>query len=584
MARALWSGILAALVFSSLFSVQVSAASLTVEASLDHSAVLPGVEIIVDGAVRYTDKPLELVKDAPVQIIVENTNISVNTTTDDKGIFRASFTAPSEPGEYSVNVSAAKDADSGFIILPLSVEAPPVPTPDISIRDGDITFWADAFVTDSKVLVNATVRNIGEVDANATVKIFLGTPSDGKLLSTERLTFPAGGYNVSSVLWPALSGTHLFTAVADLVDPSDSDFTNNQANATVEVLDTAPPTISEPLIISPGEPTNLDTVTVMASVEDDLGLAEDDPVILVFSLNNATEETVPMDATKDGFTATAGPFPGGAFVLFRIRAIDTSNNIAETQLYRLDVYHSGILLTVENATSKPGVELPLTCTVRYEDGSFVQGQEALLVLNGMDYFSITDLKGIAVFNVAAPTKPGDYDFSVSTNDKRLAANASGVLTVVPIYPDIMMIQDGISFSWTNASDVLVTVIVYNRGEAPGNVSLQTFLGIPSGGTLLDSFNLTMGVGEFYYHSFLWHPEPGHHSIIAQAVCPGDSEPWNNLASAQVTIPAAEAETDEAAVASSWDMGEILLSIGLGILLSVLAIAFFTKFTSWRKGD
>ena len=584
MARALWSGILAALVFSSLFSVQVSAVSLDVAASLSDSTVLPSVEILINGDVRFTDKPLELVQDALVQITVENTNISVNTTTDVHGLFTTFFTAPSEPGEYSVNISAAKDADSGFIILPLSVEAPPEPTPDISIRDGDISFWPDTFVTDSKILVNATVRNLGDRDANTTVKIFLGTPSDGKLLSTERLTVPAGNSNVSSVMWPALSGVHLFTAVADLVDPSDSNFTNNQANATIEVPDTSPPTISEPLIISPGEPTNLDAVTVLASVDDDLGLAADDPVILIFSLNNVTEETVPMDATKDGFLGTVGPFPGGTFVLLKVRATDASNNTVETERYRLEVYHSSIALTIGNATSKPGKSLSLSCTVQYEDGSPVSGQEALLVLDGMDYVSTTDLNGVAEFSIVAPIKPGHYDFTMFINDKRLPVNFSGVLTVVPIYPDVTIIQDGISFSWTNASEVLVTVTLYNRGEAPGEVFLKTFLGIPSGGILLDSSNLTLGPGEFYFHTFLWHPEPGHHSIMVHANCSGDSEPWNNLASAQVTIPAPDAEADDAPASSSWKMSPILLSLGLGILLSAIAIAFFTKFTSWRKGD
>ncbi len=583
MARALCSGILAALVLSSLFSVQVSAASLTVQANPSNTSVLPGTEIQISGSVHFTDKPLEMVPDALVEIIVESTSISVNTTTAPNGLYETSITAPSEPGEYTVNVTATKGSDSGFTTFSLSVEALPEPMPDISVLDG-ISFWPDTFVTDSKILVNATVRNLGDLDANATVKIFLGTPSDGKLLSSERLTVPAGDSNVSSVMWPALSGAHLFTAVADLVDPSDSNFTNNQANATIEVPDTCPPTISVPLLISPGEPTNLDAVTVLASVEDDLGLAEDGPVMLVFSLNNATEEAVPMTITLDGFLGTVGPFPGGTFVLLKVRAADASNNTVETESYRLDVYHSSIVLTIGNATTKPGKELSLSCTAKYEDGSSVAGQETLLVLDGVDHLSTTDLNGVAEFSIVAPIKPGSYNFTVFIHDKRLPVNSSGELTVVPIYPDIMIIQDGISFSWTNASEVLVTVTLYNRGEAPGEVLLTTFLGIPSGGILLDSSNLTLEPGEFYFHTFFWHPEPGHYAITAHANCSGDSEPWNNLASAQVTIPATDAEAVDAAASGSWNMGLVLRSLGLGILFSAAAIVLFTKFTPWRKGE
>ena len=587
MALWLWRGLLIVVLIFSICATPVMATSLTINAAFDDNTVFPGDEVFVRGTVK--DPKDILVQNANVTVVLEKTNITVNTTTDDRGVFVASFVAPFELGNYSANVSAAWDSGAsiftGYSILFLEVLSPPPPAPDVCILGDDISFWSDAFVTDSKVLVNATVRNIGNLDANATVKIFLGTPFGGELLFSETMAIPAGGSNISSVMWPALSGTHMFTVVADQVAPSDSDFTNNQANDPLEIQDVYPPVISEPLI-SPKEPTSLDNITVLVSVEDDLGLAKENPVTLIYSVDNATEEDVPMTETKEGFLGTAGPFPGGTYVLFKVRALDLSANVAETEWYRLDIYYSSVTVNIKNATSKPGRELLLRCSLQYEDGSILSGQEALLVLDEINYTAVTNPLGVAVFNVTAPAKPGEYNFTVFINEKRLTANSSAVLTVIPVFPDLMIIQDGISFSWTNSSEVLVTIVLYNRGEATGEVCLETFLGTPSGYMMLNSSNFSVGTGEFYFHSFIWYPQPGHHTLMVRANCSGDNEPWNNLATAEVTIPAQELEVDAGGdeIASTWTMNHILLSLGLGILLSLMAIAFFTKFTFRGKSE
>ncbi|MBA3044636.1 MAG: carboxypeptidase-like regulatory domain-containing protein [Candidatus Thermoplasmatota archaeon] len=594
MAHALWRGILVILLLSSICAVPVLATSLTVETALNDETVYPGDEAVVTGTVK--DSKNMLVADATVEIIVEKTNITVNTTTDDKGMFVASFNAPLALGEYSINVSAFWSIYSGNSILFLTVMAPPPPAPDICVQEEDISFWSDAFETGSKVLVNTTVRNIGELDANTTVKLFLGTPFQGELLFSERIVVPANGSNIVGVLWVAESGIHLFTVVADQVEPSDRNITNNQANNTIEIQDTFPPVISEPQI-SLKEPTSEDIVSVLALVEDDLGLAKDKPVTLIFSVGDADEEELSMNETKDGFLGDVGPFPGGTFVLLKVRALDLSGNMAETEWYRRDIYYSSIKVTVENVTSKPGRELSIKCSAVYEDGSNVFGQEAVLVLEGVEYLSTTNDMGEAHFNITTPTEPGEYDFTVFINEKRLAANSSAILTILPVYPDVLIIQNGIAFSWVNVSKVEVTIVLYNRGEASGDVHLEVFQGLPSNGVLLNSTNFTINTDQFYFHSFFWYPQSGHHTLVVVANCSEDLEPWNNIATAEVTIPIQEnnviaddnttgddSSLNEEEAGSNWTMGQMLLSLGLGILLSVLVMMFITKFIARRKSE
>ncbi|MFO7618106.1 MAG: hypothetical protein R6W91_00335 [Thermoplasmata archaeon] len=595
MAHALWRGLAVVLLLSSLCSAPAMAATLTVNANLSDYAVNPEAVVFISGTVGSgTATPLKPVGDANVTVEVEGTGIFANTTTVDTGAFSISFEAPSTPGTYIVNVSAEKGADFGYSILSLEVLPPP---PDVFVLGDDITFWSEEFVTESKVWVNATVRNTGETDANTTVKIFLGEPFDGKLLSEDRITVPAGGSGGVAVLWLAESGTHLFTVVADHVDPSDRDLTNNQANNTLEIQDILPPVISEP-VISPEEPDSLDILTVLVPVEDDLGLAKDDPVVLIYTIGDSDEQEVPMNETKDGFLAEIGPFPGGTYVLLKVRVTDQANNTAETDWYRRDIFYSSMAVRVGNLTGEAGTNISIACSAAYEDGTPVVGQDAILVLDGEHHRSMTDDFGAAMFNITAPSIPGRYDFTVFVNEKRLAANSSARLTVLPAtHPDIMIVQGGITFSWANASEVEVTVILCNSGDAPGDVHLDVFQGSPSNGMLLSDSNFTMVPGQFHYHSFSWSPGPGHHAIVALASCPGDIDPGNNIASAEVTIPAQEAADDETgeddaggddeppaeeeAEAPAWTLGQVILSLGIGLLLSILVIGFITKSMAGR---
>ncbi|MFO7619481.1 MAG: hypothetical protein R6W91_07525 [Thermoplasmata archaeon] len=597
MARALWRGLLAIILLSSLCSVPVLATTdLTVNAALDYDMVDPGMEVVVTGSVR--DDKWRMATGADIGIVVENTTISANTIASD-GTFIASLFAPLTVGIYSVNVSAVWDDAgtnySGYSIILLEVLPPPPPAPDISIDSKDISFWAVDYVTNSTVWVNATVRNIGEVGANTTVKIFWGEPFDGKMLSEENITVPANGSHDINVTWVAKSGMHLFTVVASHMNPSDNDFTNNQANNSLEIEDVLPPVISEPMI-SPDEPTSLDFLTVLVSVEDDLGLAKDCPITLIFAVSGGKEEESPMNETKDGFFGEIGPFPGGTFILMKIRAVDMFNNSAETGWYRRDIYYLSMSVHVEDMAVKSGMNLSVACSAEYDDGTSVTAQEAILVIAGNNYTSMTDDFGVATFNITAPSEPGKYPVTVFVSDKRLVANSSAVLTVLPIYPDVSIVQGGIVFSWVNASEVEVTVILCNSGDAPGDVHLDIFHGSPSKGLLLSDSNFTLKPGQFHYHSFFWSPEPGHHALVAIANCPEDVAPGNNIASAEVTIPVPEIVDDDIDDNDTidgddlpdgeiddpgWTLDRVILSLGIGLFFSIIVIGILSKYMDVR---
>ena len=582
---------MAILLLSSLCSAPALAASLTVTAGLSDDFVYPGIEVFVSGTVK-DDRGL-LILSANVLVTISGTDISANATTDDRGMFYTSFNAPLDAGNYSVNVSAEKDGDSGQATLSLVVEINLAP--DISISGDDITFWPNEPVTDTKVLVNATIRNIGDAGAETTIKLFVGEPFDGKLLFSNRTTVPAGGSVMISEMWPAESGFHLFTLVADQVDPSDKNITNNQANSAVEVKDILPPTISEPQI-TPEEPTSMDALSVLVQVEDDMGMAKDDPVVLIFTVGGGDEEKIPMNETVNGFLAEIGPFPGGTFVSLKINATDQSNNSAETDWYRLDIYYSSINVHVANQTVTAGQNISVYCSAEYEDKTPLPGQEAVLVLDGVSHYALTDNHGEASFNITAPDMPGKYDFTVFVNEKRLRANASAMLTVIPAtHPDVMIVQGGLTFSWKNTSEVEVTVILCNRGDASGEVFLEVFLGSPSNGILLNGSNFTIAPGQFLFHTFIWSPQPGHHALVAIARCPTDIDLGNNIATAEVTIPVQDTGVDDGDVdgedvdiedsdenAAPWTFERMLILLALGLLILLVMYASIAREMERRK--
>jgi len=172
--------------------------------------------------------------------------------------------------------------------------------PDFMISPEDITFSGPRLIEASEVYLNATIHNIGNLSASATIKFYDGDPNIGPLIGSTTISVAAHDSNLASVLWTTTVGNHNIYVLIENSIPEEPFTGNNVANKSVIVE--VPPV----LVLSVGDINvfrfesgeertvpvyvssyNNSAINVRLVVLDDRGL-------------NITVVTPPQNISKDG--------------------------------------------------------------------------------------------------------------------------------------------------------------------------------------------------------------------------------------------------------------------------------------------
>ncbi|UCF08733.1 MAG: hypothetical protein JSW28_03310, partial [Thermoplasmata archaeon] len=126
------------------------------------------------------------------------------------------------------------------------------PAPDLKVTSGDIVFNPDSpVVNGTSVIINATIHNIGTLDANdIKVSFYNGDPALGGTLIGVNQTIPflmAGENYIVNMIWlPPADGTYEIYVAVDYPPPGmimETNETNNIASKALEMFALLPPTL-----------------------------------------------------------------------------------------------------------------------------------------------------------------------------------------------------------------------------------------------------------------------------------------------------------------------------------------------------
>ena len=107
--------------------------------------------------------------------------------------------------------------------------------PDLVINIDDIVFSKPRLIEDSQVYVNATVHNLGNLGATATVKFYDGEPDSGLLIGQTTIDIAALDSNVASIQWHTGLGYHNIHVLIEDSVPEEPFTQNNLANRSIVV-------------------------------------------------------------------------------------------------------------------------------------------------------------------------------------------------------------------------------------------------------------------------------------------------------------------------------------------------------------
>ncbi len=172
--------------------------------------------------------------------LIVNYTMRANNTQVDKNLTQ-NFTLFLDFGDYEFyinctdNSTRANTGSSETRYLTVSNK-------DLTLNSSDILFSNQNPVENERIMINATIRNIGSenVTRNFTVQFFEGDPSSGvQIMSNITINgLNESEYRTVGVNWTAKSGTHNIYVVADAPLPTNGTVrevneSNNQANNTI---------------------------------------------------------------------------------------------------------------------------------------------------------------------------------------------------------------------------------------------------------------------------------------------------------------------------------------------------------------
>jgi subtilase family serine protease len=186
----------------------------------------------------------------------------------DTGLYEGKTAAPSEPGVYSIRITAL-DTNGLASSKQALITVNPV-GPDLALAPADISF-APIIADGDVATIGAEIYNIGWTDAD---NFYVEFSVDGVTQETRRLSIPAGSSKTMEFAWKAVYGGHEITVTADSTDVvAEWNETNNRASKTVFVVDATPPTIHG-MAFAPSTVREGEALRILANITDNIGVAE----------------------------------------------------------------------------------------------------------------------------------------------------------------------------------------------------------------------------------------------------------------------------------------------------------------------
>lgn len=100
------------------------AKDITFELELSVSTITKGKNVWANATALYDDNATTPVETSSVSLKIEGTTIDITNTTDSKGQFNISFSAPDSPGDFEVNVSVTNRTLSNYSVAMLNTTLP----------------------------------------------------------------------------------------------------------------------------------------------------------------------------------------------------------------------------------------------------------------------------------------------------------------------------------------------------------------------------------------------------------------------------------------------------------------------------
>ncbi|MFZ2655052.1 MAG: CARDB domain-containing protein, partial [Victivallales bacterium] len=507
------------------------------------------------------------------------------------GAFSASG-VPLDEGENTITAVAKRGtlesaiSDLAKVYVTLNV--------DLAVSANDISFSPASPGAEEPVSIIANVKNNGLGTAsNAKVEFFDGNPASGGIQMGDGFIIPSLGPSGTANLTLSTylsAGTHsIYIAVDRENTVPESDEGNNIASSSVTV---APPISLPPdfeikdsdISFSSSNPTNLDVITINASVKNIGGTKAEILKIAIFDGNPSDGGTqigddIVFNNLSPQLTATIGfqaMLTPGTHVIFvvadpdnNVSEINEQNNKAVKSITVVESPQSPSDLAIQNASitfSNPAPTATDLFTisaeivnqggisannvlVRFYDGDPRQGGARL---GGDLAFSGIAPGGHAKANLETALPAGNHRIYVSVDPSNTILESdegnntafAGIEVLSAPLPDIFIDQNEITVPQGDIRSgdlVKIAVKVRNIGEGAANkVKIRLYQGPPVGGGIKVARDLELSIppGGFVEATLGWCAAVGTHTLYIEAdtdrVLP-ETDDYNNTAPVTLAV-------------------------------------------------
>jgi hypothetical protein len=200
---------------------------------LQKTTCFPSQQLWVNGTAEYnTGDP---VVDSDIEIDLNGTKWTGKT--DSNGNYAILIDAPSELGNYDVNVTVTNGTLVHYNETELSVVAVPLPDLALLMEDINVTSDFDPHIAGNEIEIEVKIKNLGLADCeDVRIVIYRGNVSDDDLLAqNDDLAVSCGSYSIYTLTWTPNPGTYELNILVDPQDAFKESFEDNN-NATITIF------------------------------------------------------------------------------------------------------------------------------------------------------------------------------------------------------------------------------------------------------------------------------------------------------------------------------------------------------------
>lgn len=398
------------------------------------------------------------------------------------------------PGAYQITATAdfydvINESDENNNVTIETITVAVIPKPDLIVFS--LTHSpANPTITDT-ITITAIVQNTGIADSTTSTLAIDVTGDANPTTYTVPILAPTQTFQVQRVLSPTAGGIHQVTATADADDDNmESDETNNQA--TDNIIVSAPDLIVSSLSHLPVGPTNIDTITITAIVENDGDTSAGASNLEIDVQGNAVNYAVPSLNPSQTHQVQRQIVLGtsGSYLVTTTADIDNSvtesneDNNETTETINVIEAADLIITTLTHVPADPTITDTITLTVIVRNrGGITAGASTLEIdVDGEatpTTYTVPSLSPSQTHQVQRQinlTMPGNYQVTATAdlNDDVAESNENNNTAIDNIQvtaPDLVV--GSLTHSPadpTNLDTITITALVENIGDATATTS------------------------------------------------------------------------------------------------------------------